>query len=415
MSTSRSLSLLFSLIFCVTAVADDWPQYRGKLGDGKSAESIGDVQWPAEGPKVLWKAETPLGFSSFAVADGRAVTVVGVDGKETCLALDAQIGKELWSVALGSTDYGAGGGDAGEPDNRGGDGPRSTPSISGDRVYVYDAHLTLHCLDAATGKTVWKQDIAADFDGRNIRWASAASPLIINDAVYLVGGGAGQSFIALNKSDGSVIWKSGDETMTHATPHYATINEVPQVIFFVQSGLVAVDAATGKETWRAKFPYSVSTAASPVSEENLVYSSAGYGVGAGVFKVDGSEDAAEVWFKSNELMNHWSTPVVHDGHLYGIYEFKKYGKAPLQCVDLATGEIKWSERGFGPGNCILVGDKLVVLSDKGELVIAEARPDQYNELARAKVIEGKCWSTPAYSEGRVYVRSTKEAACIELR
>ena len=114
-------------------------------------------------------------------------------------------------------------------------------------------------------------------------------------------------------------------------------------------------------------------------------------------------------------MNHWSTPVVHDGHLYGIFEFKKYGKAPLQCVELATGEIKWAERGFGPGNCILVGEKLVVLSDAGEVAIVAAQPDAYRELARAKVLDGKCWSTPAYSDGRIYVRSTKEAACIAIK
>ena len=103
-----------------------------------------------------------------------------------------------------------------------------------------------------------------------------------------------------------------------------------------------------------------------------------------------------------------------DGYIYGIFEFKKYGKAPLQCVEMATGEIKWSERGFGPGNCILVGDKLVVLSDAGELVIVEANPESYDELSRTKVLEGKCWSTPAFSDGRVYVRSTTEGACVAL-
>ena len=109
-------------------------------------------------------------------------------------------------------------------------------------------------------------------------------------------------------------------------------------------------------------------------------------------------------------MNHWSTPVEKDGYLYGIYEFKKYGTAPLQCVELATGEIKWKERGFGPGNCILVGDKLVVLSDAGEVAIVKASPDQYTELAKADILSGKCWSTPAFSNGRSNERKPKSAA-----
>ena len=163
-----------------------------------------------------------------------------------------------------------------------------------------------------------------------------------------------------------------------------------------------------------KFKYSVSTAASPITEGNRVYCSAGYGVGAGLFEVNGTSEAEEVWLKPNKLMNHWSTPLVLDGHIYGIFEFKKYSKAPLQCVEMETGEIKWTERGFGPGNCILVGDKLVVLSDAGELVVVEAKPDSYKELSRTKVVEGKCWSTPAFSNGRVFVRSTKEGACVEL-
>ena len=106
--------------------------------------------------------------------------------------------------------------------------------------------------------------------------------------------------------------------------------------------------------------------------------------------------------------------MVHDGHLYGIFEFKKYGRAPLNCVDLKTGEIKWSQRGFGPGNCILVDDTLVVLSDKGELVLVKATTSGYQELFRDDVLDGKCWSTPAFSDGRVYIRSTKEGACVEL-
>jgi outer membrane protein assembly factor BamB len=272
----------------------------------------------------------------------------------------------------------------------------------------------LSCFDATTGSRIWRHDVVAEFDGRNIKWFNATSPIISGDTVIVGGGGGGQSFLAFNKSTGDVVWKSGNETITHATPTLASINKTPQAIFFVESGLVAVNSNSGQELWRSKFPFSVSTAASPIVDKDYVYCSAGYGVGAGLFQVVNGNEPKEVWFKPNELMNHWSTPIVHDGHLYGIYEFKKYGKAPLQCVDLATGEIKWSERGFGPGNCILVNNKLIVLSDAGEVAIVEAVPTAYRQIARAKVVGGKCWSTPAFSNNRIYVRSTTEAACIAL-
>ena len=415
MTDCRNLACL-ALVLVTTVATADWPQYRGPVGDGTTSESL--QPWPASGPRILWKAKTPLGFSSFSVAKGRAFTLVAREHAgaktEMCVALNADDGAELWAVPLGASQYEHDGGNAGAPGNRGGDGPRSTPSTDGKHVFVYDAHLLLLCLDATTGKQVWKRDVAREYSGRNIKWYNATSPLLDGDRLYVAGGGAGETFLCFDKNSGELIWKSGDEMLTHATPHLTTVNKTKQVIFFMQSGLVGIDAESGAELWRSEFPFSVSTAASPISEGNLVYCSAGYGVGAGLFKINGGKQAEEVWFKSNELMNHWSTPLVRDGHIYGIFEFKKYGRAPLQCVELATGEVKWAHRGFGPGNCILVGDKLVVLSDAGELVIAAATPTQYHELGRAKVLSGKCWSTPSFSEGRIYVRSTEEAACIDL-
>lgn len=408
-----ALTILASVSFS-HSMAEDWTSYRGPESDGKSEESIGGVNWSAGGPTVAWKAKTPLGFSSFAVADGKAFTVTGENESETCIALDASAGTEIWRFAMGSSKYEQGGGNAGAPGNRGGDGPRSTPTFNEGKLYVYDSYLTLYCLDAKSGQLVWKKDILNDFAGRNIKWLNASSPVVHGEAVFVGGGGEGQSFLAFNKNDGELVWKSGDEKITHATPTITSIKGQDQVVFFVQSGLVSVDAKSGEELWRCQFPFSVSTAASPVVDGDQVYCSAGYGVGAGLFKVNGGSEADEMWFKANELMNHWSTPVIHDGHLYGLFEFKKYGKAPLQCVNLETGEIKWKKPGYGPGNCILVGDKLVVLSDAGEVAIVKATPDGYNELARAKVLSGKCWSTPAFSDGKIYVRSTEEAACIDL-
>jgi outer membrane protein assembly factor BamB len=372
---------------------------------------------------VVWKAATPTGFSSFAVAGGKAFTQITRDAdgapREVAVALDANTGKEAWAFPVGGNAYGHNGGNAGAKGNDGGDGPRSTPTVVGGKVYVLSSDLALFCLDANTGKQVWTHDLIKEFAGRNITWKNAASPVVDDNLVYVAGGGAGQSLLAFNKDTGTLAWKSQDEKMTHSTPVVATILGAKQVIFFTQSGLVSVGATDGKLLWKAPYRFNVSTAITPVVAGDMVYCSAGYGVGGGAFKISkagAAFKADQLWQTpgDKEVANHWSTPVYKDGHLYGMFQFKEYGSGPLKCVELATGKVKWSQPGFGPGNVILLGDQILALSDAGDIVVAEATTAGYKELSRAKAVGGKCWSTPVVSNGRVYVRSTKEAACLDV-
>ena len=415
---------------CATALAAgltmlpaaDWPQYRGPNLDGSTTEKIA-VKWPAAGPKVVWKTPTPNGFSSFTVAADHAFTIVArtVDGgpREVVVALAAGTGKEAWAFTLGGTAYGNDGGKSGAKGNDGGDGPRSTPTVSDGKVYVLSADLALTCLDAASGKQVWTHDLMKEFAGRNITWKNAASPLVDGSLVYVAGGGAGQSFVAFNKDTGALAWKSQDEKMTHSTPVAATLHGTRQIIFFTQSGLVSVNPADGALLWKQGFRFAVSTAITPIVGGDIVYCAAGYGVGAGAYKISKNGAAwtsAELWrtVGNQPVANHWSTPVYKEGHLYGMFQFKEYGNGPLKCVELATGKVKWEKSGFGPGNVILADGKLLALTDSGELVAAEATPAAYQEISRAKILSGKCWSTPVVSNGRVFARSTKEAVCVDV-
>jgi outer membrane protein assembly factor BamB len=400
----------------VLASGGDWPQYNGLAGDRTSAETLALRSFPGSGPPRAWKVPLADGFSSFAVQGGRAYTLVARDGREVLLALDAATGKEVWSAPLGKKEY-DGGADAGADGNEGGDGPRSTPSVAGGRVVAFDARLGLFAFDATSGKELWKHDLLSEFSGRNIRWQNAASPLCEGELVLVAGGGADESLLAFEAKTGEVAWARGDETITHATPIAATIQGTRHAIFFVQSGLVAVAPATGEELWRTEFPYRTSSAASPVVDGDVVYCSAGYGVGAAAWRIEKQGTKLVpvlLWRASNKLINHWSTPVVKDGHLYGMFSFKEYGKGPLKCVELSSGEERWSQDGFGPGNCILVGDVLVALSDAGELVLVEPKPAAYRELTRSDVLDGKCWSSPAFSGGALYLRSTKEGVRLDL-
>ncbi len=411
MTVKPLLAVLVAGTFATHAA--DWPQYRGPNQDGLSTEKV-SLNWSDAGPKAVWKTPTKNGFSSFAVSGGKVFTLVNreLEGakREIVVALDAGTGKELWfaDIALGAG-Y-SGGGD--------GDGPRSTPTVSDGMVYAFTPDLVIHCLDAQTGKKVWTRSLLQEHAGKNIQWNNAASPVVDGNLVFVAGGGPEQSLLGLNKKTGEVVWKTETQTITHATPTVATILGERQVIFFCKSGLVSVSTKDGKALWKFPFRFNVSTAISPVVSGDIVYCSAGYDVGSGACRISKGGDGftATQLYKipgNKPIANHWSTPVAKDGFLYGMFSFKEFGTGPLKCVELATGQVKWEKFGFGAGNIILVGDKVLALSDKGELVVVEAAPDAYKEVRRAKVVGGKCWSTPALSNGRIYVRSTTEGACLE--
>jgi outer membrane protein assembly factor BamB len=400
-------------------VAADWPQYRGVNVDGRTPEKIAEV-WPAGGLKALWRVPTTSGFSTFSVGDSRCYTLMAreLDGakREVCVAFDAATGRELWSAALGSAKY-DGGGDSGVDDNKGGDGPRSTPTLGEGAVYVLGAHLGLWRIEAGTGKILWSKDLVKEHGARPISWQSAASPILDGGALYLCSGAEGGALMALRPADGGIIWKGENDKMTHATPVPVTIHGVRQVVFFTQTGLVSAEARSGQVLWRYPFRYSVSTAASPVVAGEIVYCTAGYGVGSAAVRVvkDGAGWAAkEMWrVADNRVANHWSTPVLRDGYLYGMFGFKEYGRCALKCVELATGKEVWAKGDFGPGGVILVGDKLLALGDRGQLVLAAAEPKGYRELARMQAVSGKCWNHATFSGGRVFARSTTEGVCLD--
>ncbi len=417
--TRTHITTILGLALATAASAEtaDWGTFRGPAGTGVVPAASG-AKWSL---KEVWKQPTNLGFSSFAVAGGKAYTLVTgeADGNtgEVLACLDEKTGKTLWSKPLSVIAKYDGGGDSGTADNKGGDGSRSTPVINGGKVYVIDSMLGVFCFDAASGAKVWSHDVMKENAGVQIKWHNAASPVIDGDILMLAGGGAGQALIGLNKNTGAVVWKGEDDKMTHATPVLADILGVHQAIFFTQKGLVGLDSQKGSVLWRADFPYKVNTAASPVVFENIVYCSAGYGVGAGAFKLSKSGSglsAEQIWRRENQCFNHWSTPVVKDGYLYGMFSFKEYGKGPLACVDIRTGEDKWAEPGFGPGQVILAGDKIIATSDKGEIVISEAKPDKYTEVKRKDVLEGKVWSYPILANGKIFARSTVEGVCLDL-
>jgi outer membrane protein assembly factor BamB len=393
--------------------------FRGSSFDGKAEILKNGIQKPQ---RALWTAATPLGFSSLSVVGGRLFTLTKeeVDGNtgECLVCMDAVTGKRMWIQSLSVASYDRGG-DAGTPSNKGGDGPRSTPLATEKQVYVLDSNLVLYCFETISGKPLWKHDLIAEYAGRNIKWQNAASPILYENIIMVAGGGEGQAILGFNAQTGALVWKGERDMMTHASPVLAKIHGQMQVIFYTQTGLVGIEPLTGKVLWRTDYPFKVSAGASPVVDQNWVYCSAGYGVGAAAFeiekKADGKLEARMAWRRENACFNHWSTPVVYAGKLYGLFSFKEYGSGPLGCVDLKTGKDEWMQPGFGQGQLIISGDQLVVMNDQGECVIVKANANKYEEIMRWQAVKGKVWSYPSLVNGMLYMRSIQEAACYEIR
>jgi outer membrane protein assembly factor BamB len=391
----------------------DWPGFRGEGTSGVVASPKAPEKLVIE---KIWKLPTGDGFGQLAMVGKDAVLFTQKDADEVAVKINPVTGKSDWTTRIDKTIK-----------DSNGNGPRTTPAIDGDRVYLYGTNMKIACLDLGTGKQVWQHDIVKDFGGKVLGWGNAASPVVVDDVVIVVGGGAGKGIIAFDKASGTVKWAKTDDLQTHATPTIATIHGKQQVICYMQSGLVSLDPKDGAVLWTFAHPYRTSTAASPVvggKNGDIVYCSAGYGVGAAACKVarDGDKwTSTGLWRTEGKNLSHWSTPVHYGGYLYGLFGHNDRN-GPLACLDIQTGEVKWSQRAFGSqGGLILLGNKLLVQSN-GDLVLVDASPSAFKELGRTNVLKGKNWTPPVYSDGNVFLRNSSskdmtepEVVCVKLK
>lgn len=405
------------LVGTASAGAAEWPHIMGPNLNRKTEDAV-PASWAGGKPKKVWALPVEGGFGSLVTGDGRVYTTIQEKGRETTIAVDRKTGKIVWKAPMGEADY-ARGGERGVPGNDGGDGPRGTPVFAGGKVFVVGGNFDLYAFDAATGKVAWQHDLVKDFGGRKLHWSNAASPLVVGDRVLVMGGGRGQGILAFRADTGAVAWKTGNDRPTYATPVLATIHGKAQALFMVERGLVAIDPENGKELWHYEFPQQTATATSPVVWNDIVNVTAGYGVGGAACKVTRNGDtweATELWrIRGNrDTASHWMTSVMHDGYLYGCYGHGAYGSGAFKCIDIRTGQVKWEKSGFGHGQTIMAGGKLLATTDAGKLVLIEPTPAGYKELASAKAVNGKVWASLALSDGQVFLRSTKEAVALEF-
>lgn len=411
-----TLVLIVTLVGrAVPSAPHDWPQWRGPTRTGHAADAPAITSLPKD-LKPLWKIAIGGGFSA-PVVHGNALIYLDENGtREIAHRIDAATGKELWAIdyaKMESDEWGA--------------GPRATPIIDGDRVYIQSFTGEFRCLALATGKTIWQTSFEKDFgvkflgskarEGTASRRGNNGSGVIAGDKLILpVGHTDGASLVCFDKKTGNVLWKSGADEAAYSSLVTATLAGLPQVVAFTADALLGAALADGKILWRVPLKTNAKRhAATPVIDgDNVIVNS--HTIGLLAFKISkdsGGWQANPAW-ANQELKINLATPVLVDGHLYCQGANKDY-----ICAEAATGKLKWSQPGFGQGrrdysSTIAVGKNLLVLTEDGTLLLLATNPEKYTELARLQAC-GNTWSFPAYANGKLYLRDTKNLTCLPLQ
>ena len=401
------------ILLAASSVAADWPQWRGpaRTGHVPAGQPLPETL-PAE-PRSVWRVPIGDGFASPVVSGGRIFYLDNQDAIEVAHAADAATGKELWSAKIFSSHQ-----------DGFGIGPRTTPVADGGKVFVQSAKGEFQCLDAATGKIVWRKNFVDDFGAIYIgelgtaagasRHGATGSPIIDGENIIVqVGSTQGASIVAFKKATGAVVWKSENDQTAYAAPIIATIAGVRQFISFTAEALIALDPANGKLLWRTpaitRLGRNVTTP--NVWHDLVIVASHQLGLVATRVTKDG---ASEAWVNKKMLIN-FSSPVGVGDHLYGLGPAKN-----LVCIAAATGKLAWEQPSFthtaagqSEAAFLVMGKNILTLTDGGELVLFAADPLAYKELGRTQAC-GVTWCNPAYVDGHLFLRDAKELVCLDL-
>ena len=412
-SCSLNLALLvfLSLFTAQGSCAADWPwpRWQGANYDAVSTESGLLQSIPSSGPKRLWLFDQcGLGYSGPAIV-GENLFILGAKGStEHLLRIDTQNGTEVWSTELNETYT-----------NDWGDGPRSTPTVDGDRVYVITPVGKLYCIRRTDGELVWTQDFK-DYGGTIPTWGYTESPLVLGDRVFCTPGNEQGAMAAFDKATGELIWQA---TELADVAHYSSIVPMQQggkttLVQLLFKELVGVDPADGRMLWSIPYPGNVAVIPTPIVSGNRVYCTAGYGGGCMLVEVNGEQ--ASVVYDNKNMVNHHGGVILHEGHIFGYSDGKGW-----VCQDFATGEITWRERSaLGKGAIAYADGRFYCLSeDEGELVMISASTEGWEEHGRwtldpqttQRKPRGKVWVHPVIADGKLYLRDQELLFCFDAK
>jgi outer membrane protein assembly factor BamB len=386
--------------------SEDWPQHLGPHRDGVSAEPAPSA-WPAAGPPVLWRRSVGESFAAPVVA-GDQVFVFHRIGNQVLLdCLRAADGKAVWTYRA-TTHY--------RDDFGFSEGPRATPVVGKDRVYIFGADGDLTAVDRTSGVRRWSVATTERFSIAKGFFGAASSPLVVADRLYLNVGGKDGGLVAFDTADGHVVWAKGSEAASYSSPVETRFAGRAAILFFTREGIVVAAADDG--TLLARYPLrsrsnSSVNAATPLLLGDRVFASASYGTGAVLLETKAGA-LEPVWASDDALSNHYATSVAHQGLLFGFHGRQEYGPT-LRCIDAATGAVKWSIDRFGAGSILRVSDRLLVLHEDGRLFLAPASASGFEPIAQARLLEPTVRALPAYANGVLYAHNERELIAVRLR
>ncbi|MFO0976636.1 MAG: PQQ-binding-like beta-propeller repeat protein [Planctomycetaceae bacterium] len=418
----RSASSLFSLMATVGVLAgvscgvnsygDDWPQFLGVHRDGVSKETGLVKKFGAKGPAVLWQTDLGVGMSGISVVGSQVFTLYQDETSQYVVCLGVEDGKITWKTAVGSA-Y----------ENAMGNGPRATPSVSGDNVYALTGEGILVALKRTDGMKLWEVNVPKSLGGEPSEYGMSGSPLVVEKHVIVHAGTESAAVAAFDAATGKLSWKAGSGKAGYSSPVLAELSGVPQVLAFTATGITSVDPASGTEFWSFPFitDYDCNTANPVTTDDGHVLISAGENHGSVLLNIAKSGNKWTVkdeWTsagKDSQLRAEWQTPVLHDGYLYGLDNSGSAGPITnLVCIRLSDRKTMWQKSRFGKSNLILADGMLWLTTMNGELVCVEAKSDDFFETGRATVME-TTRQAPAISNGRLFVRDDVRIICFDVK
>ena len=403
----RQLMLAAVLALALQNTVPDWPQFLGPERNGVYRGPALAEQWPSSGPRVVWQKQVGQGFSGPVVAQGRVILFHRVSNREVVESFDARTGAPQWQYGYPTTyrdDFGFD------------EGPRAVPVVANGVVYTFGAQGQLHAVSLTTGARMWSEDTMRRFNVAKGFFGAGGSPLVEDGRVIANIGGRGAGIVAFDAKTGKVLWTATDDEASYSSGIGATMGGRRSAVFLTRAGLVGLDPATGQvqfeRRWRSRQAASVN-AATPLVVGDLIFVSAEYGPGAAALRVEGSK-LTELWSSDEVLSNHYATSVYRDGFLYGYHGRQEFGPS-FRAVELRTGKVRWSQDKFNAGSVTLAGDRLLILRENGELILAAASPDAFRPMARAQILPATVRAFPALVDGLLYVRNEKTLVCVDLR
>lgn len=401
----RTLAAL--LVTASLAPAADWPQWLGPDRNGTSLDKV--AAWKAA-PKALWRQTVGEGHSAPVVAAGQVFLHTRVPDKneEAVTAFDIQTGKKLWQTTYARAGF----------ESPFGAGPRATPAVSDGKLYALGVTGVLTCLDVKTGKQLWQVDCLKKFEAKNLTFGVSCSPLVVGKLVVVNVGGKGASIVAFDKDKGTVVWQSLDDPASYSSPITLGKGADSQVVCLTARQLVALKTSDGGLLWKYPLQDLLSeSSTTPVQLGDLLIGSS-VTFGSVCLKMTASpKPAAKELWKNQHLACYFSTPVPAGKNLFMVTgKLLPTPQVDLRCVDVQTGKTLWQKPKLGKYHASLLrtgNDKLLMLDEQGNLVLFDADPKQYRELAQAKVC-GPTWAHPALSGGKLFIRDGKELICLKL-